>query len=110
MQISFTGKVERKLLARAMEQTALPYIISFMLRDNGRLMDGNTVNDAIFSIDDNVSRKPICYMANCIHPDILYKALSNNFNQTTLVGQRFHGIKANTSALSPEELDDSVEL
>lgn len=61
-------------MARAMEQTALPYIISFMLRDNGRLMDGTTLNDAIFSIDNNVSRKPVCYMVNCIHPDVLYRA------------------------------------
>ena len=49
-------------------------------------------------------------MTNCIHPDILYKALSHDFNKTSLVQQRFHGIQANTSALSPEKLDNSIEL
>lgn len=97
-------------MARAMERTMLPYIISFMLRENGRLIDGTTINDAISQIDNSVNRKPVCYMTNCIHPDILYKALICDFNQTFLVKQRFHGIQANTSALSPEELDNSLEL
>ena len=97
-------------MARAMERTALPYIISFMLRENGKLLDGTTINDAISQIDNNVNRPPVCYMTNCIHPDVLYNALSYDFNQTLLVKQRFHGIQANTSALSPEELDNSIEL
>lgn len=97
-------------MARAMEGTELPYIISFMVRENGKLLDGTTINDAISQIDNSVHRQPICYMTNCIHPDVLYKALSHDFNQTLLVKQRFHGIQANTSALSPEELDNSAEL
>ncbi|MPM25550.1 hypothetical protein SDC9_72046 [bioreactor metagenome] len=97
-------------MARAMEHTALPYIISFMLRENGRLLDGTTINDAIIQIDNNVVRKPVCYMTNCIHPAVLYKALCYDFNQTPNVKQRFHGIQANTCPLSPEELDNSVEL
>lgn len=97
-------------MALAMEQTALPYIISFMIRDNGNLIDGTTINDAIFEIDKSVERKPVCYMTNCVHPTILYKALNNEKNKTRLVKERFHGIQANTSALSPEELDNSSEL
>lgn len=97
-------------MARAMEQTNLPYIISFMLRDNGRLIDGTTIHDAILQIDNSVKIKPVCYMANCIHPNILYKALSCDFNNSLLVKKHFHGIQANTSDLSPEELDDSAEL
>ena len=97
-------------MARTMERTTLPYIISFMLRENGKLLDGTTINDAISQLDNSVNRPPVCYMTNCIHPDVLYKALSCDFNQTLLVKQRFHGIQANTSALSPEELDNSIEL
>ena len=97
-------------MARAMERTALPYMISFTLRENGRLIDGTTINDAISQIDNSVDRKPVCYMTNCIHPDILYKALSQELNQTLLVKERFHGIQPNTSTLSPEELDNSIEL
>ncbi|MDQ7094330.1 homocysteine S-methyltransferase family protein [Desulfosporosinus sp. PR] len=97
-------------MAKAMEQTVLPYIISFMLGDNGKLPDGTTINDAILQIDNSVNQKPVCYMTNCIHPTILFKALSYDFNKTPLVKSRFHGIQANTSALSPEELDNSAEL
>ncbi|MDP4090543.1 MAG: homocysteine S-methyltransferase family protein [Bacillota bacterium] len=97
-------------MAKAMESTGLPYIISFMIRDNGRLIDGTTLNDAIVSIDNSVIRKPICYMTNCVHPIILKKALSYPFNQTKSVKDRFRGIQANASPLSPEKLDNCADL
>lgn len=97
-------------MAKAMESTGLPYIISFMIRDDGKLVDGTTINDAILSIDNATARNPICYMVNCVHPIILKKALSYPFNQTKLVKERFLGIQANTSPLSPEELDNSSDL
>lgn len=97
-------------MARAMARAGLPYIISFMVRENGRLIDGTTIHDAIDTIDNSVPNKPVCYMTNCIHPDILYRAVSQPFNQTGLVKERLRGIQANTSALPPEQLDGSVEL
>jgi S-methylmethionine-dependent homocysteine/selenocysteine methylase len=97
-------------IAKAMQGTGLPYIISFMIRENGMLLDGTTINDAIKAIDAATYLKPLCYMVNCIHPTILNKALSNLVNQTELVSKRFAGIQANASALSPEELDNCLEL
>lgn len=97
-------------MAKAMERTELPYVISFMIRDNGRLIDGTTINDAILQTDAYVERKPVCYMTNCVHPTVLYKALSCEFNRTSLVKQRLRGIQANTSPLPPEELDNSTDL
>lgn len=97
-------------MARAMEATSLPYIISFMIGKNGRLLDGTTINDAIEAIDDSTKYKPLCYMTNCVHPQILYSALSYDFNKTDVVRKRFKGIQANTSSLSPEELDNCSEL
>jgi S-methylmethionine-dependent homocysteine/selenocysteine methylase len=97
-------------MAMAMEQTELPYIISFMVRDTGRLLDETTINDAIEKVDSSVKRKPVCYMTNCVHPTVLYKALNWSFNQTSLVKQRFRGIQANTSTLPPEQLDNSTDL
>ncbi len=94
-------------MARAMEKTGVPYLISFMLRENGRLIDGTSVHDAICAIEEAVAVKPITYMANCIHPINLGKALSQPFNQTDLVKNKFAGIQANASPLSPEELDGS---
>jgi len=97
-------------MAKAMEDTGLPYIISFMIRDNGKLIDGTTIHDAILAIDEETTINPLCYMTNCVHPTILEKALAYNFNQTDIVRKRFQGIQANTSPLSPEELDHSHEL
>jgi len=97
-------------IAKAMENTELPYIISFMIRNNGKLIDGTTIHDAIFNIDNATARKPICYMTNCVHPKVLSLALSFSFNQTELVKERFLGIQANTSILSPEELDNCKDI
>lgn len=97
-------------IAQAMEKTGLPYIISFMIKKNGRLIDGTTINDAIEQIDKSVEKKPICYMTNCVHPLILREALSYEFNKTQVIKNRFKGIQANTSNLAPEELDGSFVL
>lgn len=97
-------------MARAMEQTGLPYIISFMIRKDGRLLDGTTIHDAIKIIDFKTTNKPLLYMTNCVHPTVLNMALSHDFNRTDLVRKRFKGIQANTSPLSPEELDNSQDL
>ena len=97
-------------MAKAMEETGLSYIISFMIRRNGKLIDGTTIHDAIWQIDNSVSRKPVCYMSNCVHPKVLYEALSYDCNRSSLVKERFCGIQPNTSSLSPEELDGSTEL
>lgn len=97
-------------MAKAMEDTGLPYIISFMIRDNGKLIDGTTIHDAILSIDEATVRKPLCYVTNCVHPQIVKKALEQPFNRTNTVRSRFKGIQANTSPLSPEELDHSDDL
>ena len=97
-------------MARTMSDTGIPYIISFTIQKDGKLIDGHTIDYAIRFIDDNVSRKPVCYMTNCVHPCIVYEALAHNFNQTEVVRTRFIGIQANTSALSYSELDSSADL
>lgn len=97
-------------MAMAMEDTELPYIISFMIRRDGKLIDGTTIDNAIREIDNATKRKPICYMTNCVHPIVLKEALICGLNKTDLVKERFCGIQANTSSLSPEELDQSIIL
>jgi S-methylmethionine-dependent homocysteine/selenocysteine methylase len=97
-------------MAKAMEMTKLPYIISFMIKEDGRLIDGTTIHDAIVAIDQQTLVKPLCYMTNCVHPNILKKALSHSFNKTQTVLERFKGIQANASSLSPDVLDGSHSL
>lgn len=93
-------------MAQAMADTEIPYIISFMIRKNGCLIDGTSISDAIKIIDREVDQKPICYMTNCIHPTNLKLALTDEKNIGRPELSRFKGIMANASSLSPEELDN----
>lgn len=97
-------------MARAMSETGLPYIISFTIQANGRLIDGTSICDAIEYIDRAAPVKPVCYMTNCVHPAIVYAALSKPFNRAVPVQERFLGIQANTSPLSYAELDNAADL
>lgn len=97
-------------LARAIDETGLPYIISFTIQQDGKLIDGTTIADAIRYIDGITTNKPVCYMTNCVHPSIVYKALLQPFNRNEIVRERFRGIQANTSPLSYAELDGAEDL
>lgn len=97
-------------MARAMERTGLPYILSFMIRKTGMLPDGSTIHEAVSAIDAATERQPLCYMTNCVYPDVACQALTRKCNLTDAVRQRFCGIQANASPLSPEELDNAETL
>lgn len=97
-------------LAMAMADTGVPYILSFVIRPNGALLDGTLLHDAIARIDAAVSPPPFAYMVNCVHPSILVRALNAAENRTPLVRERLMGIQGNASARSPEELDGATEL
>ena len=55
-------------MAKAMSKTGLPYIISFMIRKNGCLLDGTSISDAIKEIDERLEVKPFCYMTKLHSP------------------------------------------
>lgn len=97
-------------MARAMAETGLPYLISFTIRADGRLIDGTSIHDTITYIDTLPIAKPLGYMSNCVHPSILRRALLQSFNRTPTVTRRFLGLQANTSPLSYEALDGAAEL
>lgn len=78
-----------------------------MIRENGTIIDGHTIHDAIHAMDNSLIKKPLCYMTNCVHPRILKHALRNN--DTELVRNRFKGIQANAAYFSPEELEKSSQ-
>lgn len=97
-------------IARAMEATGLPYMISFTIQRDGCLIDGTPIADAIAYIDAATARNPVCYMTNCVHPAIVRAALEQPCNRTEAVRCRFRGIQANTSPLSYGELELATEL
>lgn len=97
-------------MALAIETFKIPYMISFTIKRDGCLIDGTPIAEAIAYIDALTSFPPIGYMTNCVHPQIVYEALSKSFNRKGSVRERFMGIQANTSSLDYEELDHSIDL
>jgi S-methylmethionine-dependent homocysteine/selenocysteine methylase len=86
-------------------KTKKDYVISFVIRDNGKLLDGTLLTDAIKIIDDSVATPPLFYLTNCIHPDVLHKSFLNLKDEDDILKKRLFGIQANASSKSPEELD-----
>lgn len=101
---------EARGLARALAATGLPYLISFVARQEGTLLDGTPLSEAIASIDGLSSAPPLAYLINCTHASVFDRAMLHHCNSSPLVRQRVIGLLANTAALSPEELDASSEL
>jgi len=97
-------------LALALAATGLPYMISFVVRPEGTLLDGTPLKDAIAAIDAAVTPHPLAYMINCSHASFARSALWHVVNSSPLVRQRVIGLLANTAALSPEDLNDSSDL
>ncbi|NTV49536.1 MAG: homocysteine S-methyltransferase family protein [Geobacteraceae bacterium] len=97
-------------LARAQAATGLPYMISFVVRPEGTLLDGTPLNEAISSIDAAITPRPLAYLINCTHASIFRSALLHGSNSSAPVRERVVGLLANTASLSPEELDASAEL
>ncbi len=97
-------------LALALAATGKPYIISFVARPEGTLLDGTPLKDAIAAIDAAATPKPLAYMINCTHVSFARAALTNKANSSSLVRQRVIGLLANTAALSPEDLNNSKNL
>jgi homocysteine S-methyltransferase len=97
-------------LAKALAATGLPYLVSFVARPEGTLLDGTPLREAIPAIDTAVATPPLAYLINCTHATVFRQALLHEVNSTTLVRERIVGLLANTAALSPEELDNSAEL
>lgn len=97
-------------IAKAMSETKKDYVISFVIRDNGKLLDGTLLTDAIKIIDDSVATPPLFYLTNCIHPDVLHKSFINLKDEDDILKKRLYGIQANASSKSPEELDTIENL
>jgi len=93
-------------LAQAMGATGLPYLVGFVVRPTGRLLDGTSLADAVATIDDHADPPPTAYILNCVHPRVADAAL----DASPGVADRAVGLLANTSARDPDELDSLVGL
>jgi S-methylmethionine-dependent homocysteine/selenocysteine methylase len=101
---------EAKGLALALAGTGRPYVISFVARPEGTMLDGTPLKRAIAEIDDATSPKPLAFMINCTHATFTKAALMHETNSSSMVRERVIGLFANTAVLSPEDLNNSTDL
>ncbi len=102
MTATFPNVNEAKGIAKAMETTDIPYILSFVISRNGRVLDGTSLIDAVNIIDSETKQKPLGYMVNCAYPTFLCAE-----KQPTALFKRFIGYQANASSLDPCDLEGS---
>lgn len=96
---------EAQGMAVAMAECPVPYLLSFVLGRDRKVLDGTCVHDAVAGIDAAVSPRPLFYMVNCVHPTVFEAALASVPAQVWRVNDRIIGLQANASAKSPEELE-----
>ena len=101
---------EAEGLALAMARTGAPWLLSFVLRPSGTLLDGTPLGEAVASIDALPGARPTGYMVNCVHPSVFREGLTRELGAWPSLGERVVGLQANTSRLSPEELDGRAQL
>ena len=92
-------------IARVMEKTGLPYIISFVIRRDGCVLDGTSLLDGMITVEQAVTEQPLGFMVNCAWPAFL-----NARDQPAELFRRLIGFQANGSSLDHAELDNAAEL
>jgi len=92
-------------IARAIGDTGLPAVLSFVVRPDGTILDGTLLHTVVEKIDAAVKPAPAFYMVNCVHPTVFKSAMGIETTRSEKVARRVLGFQANTSAKSPEELD-----
>ena len=93
-------------IARAIAQTGIPCVLSFVIRPDGNVLDGTPLQKAVAQIDNETDQAPIFYMVNCVHPSVFMEAMSTETGSDGNLSERVIGFQGNTSSKSPEELDN----
>ena len=92
-------------LARAMAATSTPYVISFVINREGRLLDGHSLAEAIAVVDTDLEKPPLGYMINCAYPSF-FKAE----REPDAVITRLIGFQANASSLDHDQLNEAEKM
>ncbi len=93
-------------IARAAAAAGMPHVISFTVETDGALPTGQSLKSAIEEVDAATAAAPLYYMINCAHPTHFDGALRGG--EPWL--ERLRGLRANSSAKSHAELDESPTL
>lgn len=103
--LTFNQAGEAAGLVKAARTVGLPVVVSFTVETDGALPNGQSLADAITSVDGATGGYPAYYMVNCAHPDHFGDALLD-----APWARRIRGIRANASRRSHAELDEAPEL
>lgn len=101
--LTLTYSAEAIGIARAANDVGLPVAISFTVETDGRLPGGETLGDAIATVDG--AAEVDYFMVNCAHPTHFAGVLEDGDWR-----ERIWGVRANASVKSHAELDESDEL
>ncbi|MFY0692249.1 MAG: homocysteine S-methyltransferase family protein [Paracoccaceae bacterium] len=73
---TFSSVEEAIGITRAAEAAGMPIVISFFVKQGGRLSGGESLEDAIRQVDAATGSTPAYYMINCTHPTEFEPALT----------------------------------
>ncbi|MBR1269549.1 homocysteine S-methyltransferase family protein [Bradyrhizobium sp. AUGA SZCCT0222] len=93
-------------IARAARAQQIPAVISFTVETDGRLVNGETLREAIEAVDRAAQDSVEYFLVNCAHPTHFEHALKADEAWV----KRIHGVRANASTKSHAELDESATL
>jgi S-methylmethionine-dependent homocysteine/selenocysteine methylase len=92
-------------IVRAAVAAGRAIVIGFTVETDGRLPSGVSIEDAVATVDGATDGAALGFMINCAHPTHFVDALPQGG-----VRERIHGLRANASTKSHEELDASETL
>jgi S-methylmethionine-dependent homocysteine/selenocysteine methylase len=93
-------------IVSAAKMNNIPVVISYTVETDGKLPSGESLGEAITSLDKITNNYVSYFMINCAHPNHFSGVLQPNSNWT----RRIKGIRANASIKSHAELDESETL
>ncbi len=99
---------EARAIAKLLAESGVAWMVSFVVRGEGTMLDGTPLERAIETIESEVARPPIGFSINCTHSTAARSAIRH---LAPAAASRVIALQANTSSRSPEELDglDHVE-
>ena len=92
-------------IAKAMQATGLPYLICFVISNDGLVLDGSTLLDAVQRVDAATNKSALGFMINCAYPTFLCAD-----QQPKKLFERLIGFLANASSLSHAELENAEQI
>jgi homocysteine S-methyltransferase len=92
-------------ITRAATTAGIPIVVGFTVETDGRLPNGDSIEEAILAVDEATDEGAEFFVINCAHPSHFADALPEGESRG-----RIRGLRANASTRSHAELDEAEEL